>query len=334
MHARRLLFLLVVFLLVVVIGIPWLLVQPGEPGDPAAPAPVGALDRLDVPVRIFHKETNTVITLPLEEYVAGVVAAEMPASFAPEALKAQAVASRTYAVVHMRLFGGGGCPKHPEADVCSDPAEGQAWASQDTLRRRWGGARYPAYWRKVREAVTQTRGLIVVYANRPIEAVFHAASGGRTEDAKWVWGRAVPYLQSVPSPGESAARYQAARVAFSLSDLAARTSVPLNEITTLKGQGKPTVAILGRTPSGRVAKARIGRKEFTGKEVRQMLGLNSTMFNWRLSGNNLEVSADGYGHGVGMSQYGADALARQGMDYVAIIRYYYRGTQVRALFTE
>lgn len=335
MRGRRLLLLLIVFLIAVVIGVPWLLVQPGGgPGEPAGPLSAGALDRLDVPVRVFIKEKDRVVTLPLEEYVAGVVAAEMPASFDPEALKAQAVVARTYAVARMRLFGGQGCQKHPEADVCSDPAEGQAWASQEVLRRKWGVLHYPAYWRKVQAAVVQTRGLVVIFDNRPIDAVFHAASGGRTEDAAEVWGKTVPYLRSVPSPGERAERYEDVRVAFSLTDLAARTRVPLGEIEAVRAEGKPAVAILGRTPSGRVAKARIGREVFTGREVREMLGLNSALFDWRLAGDRLEVRTRGYGHGVGMSQYGADALARQGMDFKGIIRHYYQGIEVRPLFTE
>lgn len=333
MRAWRLFLFVVTFVIVVMVGIPWLLVQPGGQGSPAGSAPTG-LDRLDVPVRVFQKESNKVFTLPLEEYVAGVVAAEMPASFAPEALKAQAVVARTYAVARMRLFGGQGCKGHPEADVCGDPADGQAWVSQEALRRRWGELRYSANWRKVRAAVTQTRGVIVVYANRPIDAVFHAASGGRTEDAERVWGQAVPYLRSVASPGERAARYEGARVTFTLADLAARTGVPLSEIETLKRQGKPAMAILERTPSGRVDRLRIGREVFTGKDVRKALGLNSTLFSLRVSGNLLEVNTKGYGHGVGMSQYGADALARQGMDFRGIVRHYYRGVQLRPLFTE
>lgn len=344
MRARHLFLLIILFVSMVIVGIPWLLVRPGVPAEtgtpapgapaPGAPVPARALDRLDVPVNVFDNESKRLLTLPLEDYVAGVVAAEMPASFAPEALKAQAAVARTYAVVRMRLFGGRGCPRHPAADVCTDPAEGQAWASKETLKRRWGSLRFPSYWRKVNEAVDGTRGLIVVYANRPIDAVFHAASGGRTEDAEAVWGRAVPYLRSVPSPGERAERYDGVRATFSLAELADRTRVPLSEIRALRGEGKPVVSVLSRTPSGRVAQVRIGRAHLTGGEVREALGLNSTFFEWRLSGDRIEVVTKGYGHGVGMSQYGADTLARGGADFRAILRHYYRGVQVRPLFTE
>lgn len=307
------------------IGVPrWLGRSPGSGGGgPATPVPEGEL-----PVTVALPGGGTVV-LPLEDYVRGVVAAEMPASFHPEALRAQAVAARTYAVRHMRVFGGGGCPGRPEADVCGAAAEGQAWLPEAELRRRWGLLRFPVWWRKVSAAVEATRGLIVVYDQEPIDAVFHAAAGGRTEDARYVWGRAVPYLRSVDSP-DRGTRYDGVRVAFTLEEVARRTGV---EPGALARAAVP-VAVEERTPSGRAAAVRVGDRRLTGREFRQALGLNSTLFTLRLSGGRLEVTTSGYGHGAGLSQYGADALARAGRDFRAILAHYYPGTQVRPIFQE
>src|SRR5690606_23147314 len=147
-------------------------------------------------------EEDRLVLVPLETYVRGVVAAETPPTFPLEALKAEAVVARPYAVRRMRVFGGAGCDRHPAADVCTDPGVHQAYAGDEELRRRWGSLRYPAYRQRVEQAVEATRGLILMYDGRPIDAVYHSTSGGRTEAAEHVWGEAVPYLASVPSPYE------------------------------------------------------------------------------------------------------------------------------------
>lgn len=337
MGLRRLLLWLAVcalFTFAVVAVLPALLVRPG------GPPPVERGARLS-PARVLEGELvirvavkgRGVVALPLEDYVRGVVAAEMPASFHPEALKAQAVAARTYAVGHMRVFGGEGCRGDPEADVCADPDQGQAWASPDELRRRWGLFRFALYWRKIGQAVEATRGLILVYDQQPIDALFHAASGGRTEDAQYVWGKPVPYLKSVDSP-DRGTRYDGVRVSFSLAEVARRTGVDAAVLARLQREGREPLAVLERTPSGRVALARVGDRRLTGRQLREALGLNSTLFSWRVLGERVEVTTSGYGHGVGMSQYGADALARQGADFRRILTHYYTGVQIRPIFVE
>lgn len=318
-----------------VLGIPLLLVRqaavpPGGRSRP--PLPLTGFEG-DLPVRVHVSASNRVIDLPLEEYVKGVVAAEMPAEFHPEALRAQAVAARTYAVNHMKVFGGEGCREHPEADVCADPAAGQAWLSGADLRRKWGFLRFPRHWRKVSEAVEATRGLVIVYEQRPIDAVFHAASGGRTEDAEQVWGRPVPYLRSVSSP-DLGNKYDATRSTFTLPEVASRTGVEAASLERLRRLGREPLAVLDRTPSGRAALVRVGDREMTGREFRQALGLNSALFSLRLAGDRVEVTSSGYGHGVGMSQYGAQALALQGKSFDAILRHYYAGVEIRPLFAE
>lgn len=298
------------------------------------PAVGSAAQDGDIPVAVFVNDQKQLLRLPLEEYLKGVVAAEMPAEFESEALKAQAVVARTFAVGRMRVFGGPGCDAHPEADVCTDPARGQAWQPHDVLRRKWGVLRHALYWRKVEQAVDGTRGQIVVFDGQPIDAVYHAASGGRTEDAVAVWGQAVPYLRSVASPYEAALRYEGKRTRFTWGELASRTGVPPEELEARLRRGRPAVDVLARSPSGRALRVRVGEAEFTGRELRARLGLPSTLMTVRSVPGGVEIETRGYGHGVGMSQYGADGLARRGRDYRQIIRYFYPGVQVRRLFEE
>lgn len=256
-------------------------------------------------VTVYDSGRRRLLRLPLEEYLAGVVAAEMPASFHMEALKAQAVAARAYAVLRMRAFGGQGCRSRPEADFCSDPAGGQAWVSTDELRRRWGRD-FVSHWRRVRQAVAETRGLIGVYHNRPIDGVYHAASGGVTEDALAVWGRPVPYLRSVASPYQAGTRHDRVAVTMSLGEVARRTGVAASDLERQAASGRPPVEVARRTASGRVAELRVGERLLSGEEARRLVELKSTLFTVRVSGKTVLVESRGYGHGVGLSQYGAN----------------------------
>jgi len=277
----------------------------------------------DIPITVYLPGREP-LRLGLEEYVAGVVAAEMPLSFPLEALKAQAVAARSYAVRRMRLFGGKGCPDHPRADACGDFRRGQAWISREEMRRRWGWT-FPFRWWRLERAVRETRGLVLVHSGEVAEALYHAHAGGRTEAAEEVFGKPVPYLVSVPSPGEGG-KWELTRVKFSSSEFARRLGLTSGEA------GR--VEVVARSPSGRVLRIRVGSREFSGREVREKLGLPSTLFTVERRGDGVIFSVRGYGHGVGMSQYGAAALARKGNDFRAILGHYYPDTRVRPLFFE
>ncbi|MCR4397651.1 MAG: SpoIID/LytB domain-containing protein, partial [Firmicutes bacterium] len=183
--------------LVVMLLVPALIVR-GLDLTPRA-RPPGEI-RLSGPlnVRVLVHSREQVEDIPLERYVVGVVAAEMPAEFAPEALKAQAVAARTYVAKRMRSFGGAGSPEHPEADICTDAAHGQAWMTEDEMRRTWGPLNFGRYLSKIEQAVESTAGLIMTFDGLPVDPVYHSTSGGPTEDAQDVWGNPVPYLRSVP----------------------------------------------------------------------------------------------------------------------------------------
>lgn len=278
----------------------------------------------DRAIRLYVPATGSVHVLPLEEYLIGVVAAEMPARFSAEALKAQAVAARTYAVQRLGLSRQGK-GVHPEADICNDPSHCQGWLAEAEMRRRWGLLGYWFYRRKVAAAVAATRGLVLTYQGQLIEPVYHAASGGRTEDAQEVWGRYVPYLRSLPSPWEEDSPYAAASLTLPASEVARRLGLTWDPTRPLP------LRVVAYTASGRVRSVLAGSKLFSGPDFRRLLGLNSTYLSWEQRGNDFVFQTRGYGHGVGMSQYGANGLARRGKSFREILAYYYPGTQLVSL---
>ncbi|QIA26235.1 stage II sporulation protein D [Thermaerobacter sp. PB12/4term] len=295
-------------------------------------APAVPLDPGQLPVRVWIPGQDSVQTLPLEVYLTGVVAAEMPASFHIEALKAQAVAARTYTVRQMQVFGGPGCREHAEADVCGDPQTGQAWQPLEARRRDWGLLNGWRFARKIQQAVQETAGLILVYQGAPIDAVYHSTSGGRTEDASAVWGNQVPYLRPVDSPWETASPHWRSTRTMTLQEFARRLEVDPKVVRDLPGD--QCFARVESSPGGRVGRATVGEKVFTGPQLRQRLELPSTWWTCRRQGEQLTFTIRGWGHGVGMSQYGADGMARQGYSYQEILRHYYPGTSLRPIFSE
>lgn len=235
----------------------------------------------------------------LEAYVEGVVAAEMPVSFPEEALKAQAVAARTYQLRQQQAAG--------TEEVLYDV--GQAYLSTAEQKERWG-ENYAVYAAKIHRAVRETAGEIMVYDGEPILAAFHAQSAGRTEAAENVWAEALPYLRSVDSSSDADAPQYETEVFFSERELKKRL-------------GTADLQILSRTAAGYVSEVQAGEKVLTGREVREALGLRSSSFTIERTAEGILFTTHGYGHGAGMSQYGAAALAKEGKDYHEILRHYY-----------
>lgn len=290
--------------------------------EPVSATALAAVPRKNQPETrtVQLKTEGGVVTVNEDAYLTAVVLSEMPASFEPEALAAQAVAARTF-LARQRLAG-----KHTDCDVCADSACCQAWSSEDTLAEKYG-AELPQYWDKASAAVTETAGEILTYDGAPIEAVYFSCSGGSTEAAVAVWGTEAPYLQAVESPGEQdALRYESEAV-FSENELRAILSKAAPDISLDSPPdewfGKPVL-----TAGGGVASIPIGGVEFTGTQLRSLLGLNSTWFTITYSDGEVVFHVRGFGHRVGMSQYGANAMAKLGFDYRAILQYYYRGTKI------
>lgn len=266
---------------------------------------------VEAPVRLLLRD-GTVETLSMEEYLTSVVLSEMPPDFEPDAFKAQAVAARTFTEKRRQT------QKHDEADVCADSACCQAWQSADELRTRLGD-KFDACMEKARAAVVATAGEVLTYNGALIDATYFSCSGGRTEAAVAVWGTDVPYLRSVESYGEEEALRYASEADFSAEELRSRLG------TTFSGSSSGWIGALTRTEGGGVDTLILDGVCWKGTELRTRLGLNSTCFTVRAEDDRLIFNVLGYGHRVGMSQYGAAHMAEQGYSYDVILRYYYRG---------
>ena len=277
-------------------------------------------------LRVYFADAEEIRLLPLEDYVFGALAAEMPANYAPEALKCQAVAARTRAVAQSHAFGGNGCVRHPDCDICTDSACCQAWSSEATLDAKYG-VELPQYWDKASAAVAETAGEILTYDGAPIEAIYFSCSGGSTEAAVAVWGTDVPYLQAVESPGEQDALRYESEAAFPEDELRAILNKAAPE-AKLDGPSEGWFGEPFLTEGGGVASVTIGGEDFTGTQLRSLLGLNSTRFTVTCGDGEVVFHVRGFGHRVGMSQYGANAMAKLGFDYRAILQYYYRGAGI------
>lgn len=284
-----------------------------------------------VTINVYLHEKDKIEAMELEEYVKGVVCAEMPAEFETAALEAQAVAARTYAVKNMRSFGGGGVSDHPDADVSTDYTKNQAWLSQVTLKERWG-KKYEEYYKRISQAVDATHGQILVYEDKPISAMFHSTSGGRTASAKEVWGYDYPYLQSVECKwDEKSPRYSDSK-SIALSDIESVLGPEAGVMAAVQNGDQSIAKVLSLTESGRVNEVRIGSKNFKGQELRNLLGLRSENFTVELQGDKLLFKTIGYGHGVGMSQYGANGMAKLGKSYKDILLYFYTGVKLKNIY--
>ena len=258
-------------------------------------------------IRIRVLLDHETVDMDLEDYLLGVVLGEMPASFEPEALKAQAVVARTYTLRRKTT-----ATKHNDADICTDPSCCQVYRDPRGFEA--------AAVDKVRSAVTDTRALVLTYEGALIEATYFSSSGGKTEDAAAVWGSDLPYLQAVESPEESYEDQYLSKVIFTEAsfeealgtDLSGDCGAWFGKVTYTNGNGVETMEIGGR--------------EYEGIKLRQLLGLRSTAFSIETDGDQIIITTRGYGHRVGMSQYGAEAMAVNGAGYEEILAHYYQGT--------
>ena len=269
---------------------------------------------------LLLKTDADVIETDLETYLVQVLLSEMPASFEPEALKAQAVAARTFAL--KKIASG----KHDGYDLCADAACCQAWTGIGELKEKFGED-FPAVWQKASDAVGQTAGEALYFGGSLIDATYFSCSGGRTEDAAAVWGTEVPYLRSVLSPGEEDAPRFSSDVSYSPEEFAAIITAE-NSACTFVGDPEGWISGLTYTDGGGVKEISVCGQLFSGTQLRRIFGLNSTQFDLSYSDGRFLFSVKGFGHRVGMSQYGADNMARQGFDYRTILQYYYQGVSI------
>jgi len=259
--------------------------------------------------------------LHLEEYLVGVVAAEMPAEFEREALKAQAVAARTYAALRL---------SHPTTEVGYDvdtTVKSQAWLSKAQMQKKWGWFAYWGYHARIEAAVKSTRGQVLVANGEYIDALFFSSAGRKpTERAEEVWSSSRAYLQNVSSGEENPLRF-VKQIAF--------TPAELYQLLKLEGAARSFIdsdfKVLSRTTTDRVMTVSLLGRTYKATELRVLLGLPSTDLEWVVAPNQITITAYGNGHAVGMSQYGANDMARQGLTYPEILAHFYPGVKLLTL---
>lgn len=308
--------------LVIALMLPLLFAGGGQAAPEASAEPESAAGGLDSELSFTVLTADGVETVTMSDWLPGVVAGEMPALFEEEALKAQAVAARTYIMYSM----GREKPAHPEADVCDDPACCKAHSTDEALREKWGES-YEENMARVLEAVRSTDGEYMSYGGEVIQAVFHSSSAGRTEDSAAIW-QAEPYLVSVESPetAEDVPNYVTS-VTVSPEDFRAAVLAVHPEAEF----GEDPAFWLGaavRDASGRVESVDIGGTQVPGTELRTLFQLRSTAFTLDYTAEGFLFTVTGYGHGVGMSQYGANVMAEDGADYEEILTHYYPGAEL------
>ena len=270
-------------------------------------------------INVYNTETEKLMQLEMETYIAGVVAAEMPASFELDALKAQAVAARTFALKRMNVPNSNVKALHSDAQISTSPTTCQAWISDDEQRERWGKD-YTKWHQKIIQAVTETAGEVLCYDGVLIDPVYHAScGGGATESAEYVWGNAKPYLVSVPC-NHPADQHSGVTMAISQAELMEKLDLQSNAVNVIAEE---------RTPSNRLKTMLVGDNTIRGSELRNALGLKSTLIDWLIIGDQMIVTTNGYGHGAGMCQNGANYYAQRGYNYQQILQHYYRGAVVQ-----
>ena len=278
-------------------------------------------------VKVLHTKDNSIEEMKMDEYLLGVVSAEMPADFEEEALKAQAVVARTYTVYKIEH----NQSKHGEADICDNSACCQAWISKDDRMARWDEDKRESNWEKIEKAVSSTAGKVVTYNGEVIDAFFHSNSGGKTEEVSNVWGGSdLPYLQSVETSGEDAYSQYQSEAIFTKEEFEKKIKDKYPEFT-IDYNDENCIKVIEYTQGNRVKTIKIGNLELSGVEVRSLLALRSANFTTQISENEIKFTVKGYGHGVGMSQTGADSMAKQGSNYEEIIKHYYTGVEITNL---
>lgn len=274
-------------------------------------------------IKLLHSKTGEIEEVKIDEYLCNVVSAEMPADYEIEALKAQAVVARTYTIYKIKN------KKHDNADICDDSSCCQAWVDKQTRFSRWDDDKKESNWNRIEQCVNGTKGLVITYQGEPINAFFHANSGGKTELAVDVWGGSnLPYLQVVETAGEEGYTQYASSVEFTKEELLEKLKTKYNDIT-IDFNNAEDIKITEYTTSGRVRTVKFGNHSISGVEARTQLGLKSTNFEITKENEKIKFIVKGYGHGVGMSQTGADTLAKEGKNYEDIINHFYKDIEIK-----
>ncbi|OWZ84610.1 stage II sporulation protein D [Natranaerobius trueperi] len=304
-------------------GVSFYLLAPSEVEESTPPEELFPIKtEEDLTVRVYFHEKDQVKEKNLEDYLVGVVISEVPPNFNKEAIKAQAVVARSYTYSRLEKRGGPGCNNHENADICTNPDHCQAHYSESEVNSIYGD-KSEKYYNIVSNAVSETMGEIVTYNRKPIpEAPYHSTCGGTTETAGEVWQTDMPYLENVEC-----------NYCNHSSHFESETTIPFEEIEQVMSRegvqvpvladNPPDLTVTERSKIGRVKTVNLMGNEFSGRQIRQMFDLRSTDFDWETSGDSVSVTTRGFGHGVGLCQYGADGMGKAGYNYRDIIRQYF-----------
>lgn len=257
--------------------------------------------------QINVETTDKLLTIDIEEYIIGVVAGEMPALFQEEALKAQAVASRTYLINHLQTN-----------DSITNTTDDQVYLTKEEMKDKWGED-YDKYYKKIKKAVIETKNLIMYYQNEPIKAYYFSTSNGYTASSISVFNEQKEYLNSVESPFD---KDNSHTIEISKQDFCNKLNIQCNNIS---------ITNIIKDNSNRVSNITINNQEYKGTQIRKLLSLRSTDFTINIKDTTIEITTKGYGHGVGMSQYGANNMAKLGYTYQEILKYYYQDIKIDSI---
>ena len=270
--------------------------------------------------RLYDPKTEKITTINADDYIFGVVAAEMPALYEPEALKAQAVAAYTYACFNREQN------KDNAYDLSADPSVSQCYITEEEADAKWG-EKAEEYKEKIKSAISEVSGYAITHKGEIILSVYHAISGGTTEDSSNVWGKEYPYLKAVDSSWDKTAENYTTTVTLTTAELKEK----IGDAVKFEGEGKDYFGKATLTNSGTVKEIEVCGKNITGADLRKYLDLRSSCFEVSYSEGSFTFTVHGYGHGVGMSQFGANCLAKEGKDFKDILKHYYTGCKIERI---
>ncbi len=292
---------------------------PRKPDPIQNPSQNSSTNSKNFTVYCLNSKSNNVSEVNLEDHLVGVLAAEMPASYEPEALKAQAVAARSYILSKLDKTN----PEHPDAAICTNPTHCKGWLSESEAKEKWSNNEKNSNWQKLCTAVISTSGEYMLYDNQAVEACFFASGGNRTENSEDVWQASLPYLRSVENN-----EYSDTTISQTTFKTQEFIQILNNTGTQLPTDTVPTVSDISRTDGGAVASVTLCGKTFKGTEIRKIFGLKSANFTITISPDSVTFDVIGNGHGVGMSQKGANTMAKDGKNYTEILIHYYANIQI------
>lgn len=286
------------------------------------------VDKDSPQISIYNHNTGKIQQMDIEEYLCGVLSGEMPSDFDIEALKAQAVAARTYVIYNQEHESS----EHKGAAVCTDYTHCQEYKSYEELKESKGEDWIKNSYPKIKQAVSETKGHIITYNDEPIVPLYFSTSSGKTENSEEVFSTAYPYLRSVDSPYDEQSPKYESTFEISNKDFVSKLEHSYSDISITENNLNSQIKILSRSDGGSVEKIKVGNKELTGRDIRNILNLNSANFEIKFDTNSIDFVVKGYGHGVGMSQWGAQGMAEEGYKYYEILSHYYKDTTIKDLY--